>query len=471
MLRPALCLLLFMSTACASRHASVSTYGPPPRVSEPTPSRVEELELILGDELTAQEAEDLRALRLVEYEPPADARPPDLHETMEQLLADEGALLLEEDVDYDIPIVLNDRVEWWVEYFSRRIPRSFERYLSRSGAWLPFLQSELAAAGLPRDLAYIVLIESGFSTQARSRANAVGPWQFMASTAREYGLRVDRWVDERRDFERSTRAAIEYLSDLHAMFGSWYLAAAGYNGGQGRIQRSMLRDNTVNFWELTGIRNETRNYVPKLLAATIVAKQPERYGFDDVEYLEPMRAVSVIVTESINLDDIAAAAEVASDVVFGLNPHLVRRRTPPGESHFPVRIPADRIETFARNSVSEDGDPDSGPRIHPVREDETLAGIAAAYEVSEEALARTNGLRPGSPLRGIEWLVVPTGGVFEPPQGVRKPSVLTHRVRRGDTLSGLARRYGVTIVAIREMNGLRGNTIIAGSSLLIPLTR
>lgn len=465
----ALCLLLFTSTACANRHASVSTYGPPPRISEPTPSRVEELELILGDELTAQEAEDLRALRFVEYEPPAGARPPNLHESMEQLLVDEGALLLEEDVDYDIPIVLNDRVEWWVEYFTRRIPRSFERYLARSGAWLPFLQYELAAADLPRDLAYIVLIESGFSTQARSRANAVGPWQFMSSTAREYGLRVDRWVDERRDFERSTRAAIAYLSDLHAMFGSWYLAAAGYNGGQGRIQRSMLRDNTVNFWELTGIRNETRNYVPKLLAATLVAKQPDRYGFDDVEYLEPTRAVSVIVTEATNLDDIAAAAEVPSDVVFGLNPHLVRRRTPPGESYFPVRIPADRLETFATNSVPEGGDPEAGPKLHPVGESETLGGIAEAYEISETALARANGLRPGATLSEIEWLVVPTGGVFEPPKGVRKPSVLTHRVRRGDTLYGLARRYGVTVVAIREMNGLRGSKIIAGSSLLIPL--
>ncbi|MEJ2151755.1 MAG: transglycosylase SLT domain-containing protein [Gemmatimonadota bacterium] len=353
----------------------MATYGPPPKVSEPTPTRIEELQLILGDELTAEEEADLRAIRLAQYDPPSDLRPPELDESLEQLLEDEGAVLVEESVDYDIPIVLNNRVEWWINYFTNRIPGSFERYLVRSGAWLPYLKTELAKAGLPRDLAYIVLIESGFSTRARSRANAVGPWQFIASTGREYGLRIDRWVDERRDYERATQAAIAYLSDLHAMFGSWHLAAAGYNGGQGRLQRTMLRDNAVNFWELT-----------------------------------------------VSMDVVAAAADVPVDAIVALNPHLLRGRTPPGESNFPVKIPIDRADTFLENidgAMASDG-----------------GSTATVHSVS---LAETD----ASELR-------------------------VHRVQRGDTLYDIARQYGVTVAAIKEANGLRSNKIMPGTRLQIP---
>jgi membrane-bound lytic murein transglycosylase D len=417
------CLLAVAgAVACAGNKAPVATYGPPPRVSEPTPSRIEELQLILGDELTAEEEADLRAIRLAQYDPPTELRPPELDESLEQLLEDEGAVLVEESVDYDIPIVLNDRVEWWINYFTHRIRGSFERYLIRSGAWLPYLKTELAQAGLPRDLAYIVLIESGFSTRARSRANAVGPWQFIRSTGREYGLRIDRWVDERRDYERATQAAIAYLSDLHAMFGSWHLAAAGYNGGQGRLKRTMLRDHAVNFWELTSLRNETMNYVPKLLAATIVAKQPRRHGFYSVPYLEPAEWAKVTVPTSVSMDVIAAAADVPTDVIVGLNPHLLRGRTPPGESNFPVKIPIDRVETFLKNI---DGAMASGG-----------SGSTTVHSVS---LAEAD----SSELR-------------------------VHRVRRGDTLYGIARRYGVTVAAIKQANGLRGNKIMPGTRLEIP---
>jgi membrane-bound lytic murein transglycosylase D len=385
--------------ACASNRAPVATYGPPPRVSEPTPTRIEELQLILGDELTAEEEADLRAIRLAQYDAPTELRPPELDESLEQLLEDEGAVLVEESVDY-----------------------SFERYLVRSGAWLPYLKTELAEAGLPRDLAYIVLIESGFSTRARSRANAVGPWQFIASTGREYGLRIDRWVDERRDYERATQAAIAYLSDLHAMFGSWHLAAAGYNGGQGRLKRTMLRDNAVNFWELTSLHNETMNYVPKLLAATIVAKQPRRHGFYSVPYLEPVQWARVTVPTPVSMDVIAAAADVPTEAIVGLNPHLLRGRTPPGESNFPVKIPIDRVETFLENidgAMASDG--------------------SSSASVQSVSLAEVD----SSELR-------------------------VHRVRRGDTLYDIARRYGVTVAAIKKANGLRSNKIMPGARLEIP---
>jgi membrane-bound lytic murein transglycosylase D len=517
-----LLLAMLIMPACA-QHRPVSTYGPPPRVHEPTPSWEEELALIVGDDLTEQEQIDLRALRLAEYLPPAGARPPELGAGLEELLANEGESIIEEEIGYDIPIVLNDRVEWWIDYFSTRIPDSFARYLARSSTWLPYLQDRLREAGLPADLAYLALIESGFSTQAVSRAGAVGPWQFMSYTGREYGLRIDRWVDERRDYERSTQAAIAYLSDLHEMFDSWFLAAAGYNGGQGRVGRSMLRDNTVNFWELTGLHSETQNYVPKLIAATIIAKEPEKYGFRWVPRSESIEWATVTVPSSTDLDVIADVAGVPADVVRGLNPHLLRGRTPPSEINFPVKIPPASVETFrsnfARLTPEERTRP---PLMHLARAGETLAGIASAYDVSLADLARENDIGVRSSLEGGERLVIPghtaAAGAGYPELGVESmaeiepaskeapeaaegepiPAALVprrevattepgpggpapdltppnaararviHRVRPGETLASIARRYGVSVSVLRSFNGLDGDRIVAGSRLGIP---
>ncbi|HKY61531.1 MAG TPA: transglycosylase SLT domain-containing protein, partial [Gemmatimonadota bacterium] len=395
-------------------------------------------------------------------------------------------------------------------------------YLARSATWLPYLKDRLREAGLPEDLAYLALIESGFSTQAVSRAGAVGPWQFMSYTGREYGLRIDRWVDERRDYERSTQAAIAYLSDLHDMFDSWFLAAAGYNGGQGRVGRSMLRDNTVNFWELTGLHSETQNYVPKLIAATIIAKEPEKYGFRWVPRSEAIEWTTVRVPSSTDLDVIAEVAGVPADVVRGLNPHLLRGRTPPGETNFPVKIPRGSEETFRSNFARLTPEERTRPvLVHLVRAGETLAGIASAYEVSVAELARENDLGARSSLEGGERLVIPgrtaAAGVGYPapggdrvaelgpsaeapetPAGERIPAPLVarrevggsgpgpggsatevapanaararviHRVRPGETLASIARRYGVSVSVLRSFNDLDGDRIVAGSRLAIP---
>lgn len=509
---------LLLAAAC-TQHRPVSSYGPPPRVKEPTPTWEEELALITGDQLTEQEQIDLRALRLAEYRPPEGARPPELGTGLEQLLATEGESLIQEEIGYDIPIVLNDRVQWWIDYFSNRIRGSFARYLARSTSWLPYLKERLREAGLPEDLVYLALIESGFSTQAVSRAGAVGPWQFMSYTGREYGLRIDRWVDERRDYERSTQAAIAYLSDLHAMFGSWFLAAAGYNGGQGRVGRSMLRDNTVNFWELTGLHSETMNYVPKLIAATIIAKEPQKYGFRWVGRGEPVEWARVTVPSSTDLDVIAEVAGVPSDVIRGLNPHLLRGRTPPGETNFPVKIPPESVETFRRNYALLTPEERTRPSlVHLVRAGETLSGIASAYQVSLADLARENGFPAGKRLSGGERLVIPgrtaNAGAGYPEFGIESVSELNpgleaagaretpapslaeversvaqprpgggspeaaapsvararvlHRVKPGDTLAAIARRYGVSVDAIRRFNGLESDRIRAGSRLRIP---
>jgi membrane-bound lytic murein transglycosylase D len=511
-LAPAIVAAMILA-ACAANKPPVSSYGPPPRVTEPTPTASEEFALIVGDELTAQEQQDLATIRTTIYTPPSNASPPQLDAGLEELLAQEGAVLIHEKVGYDIPIVLNDRVEWWIDYFTYRLHDSFERYLIRSGAWMPYLKAQLREAGLPEDMAYLALIESGFSTQAVSHAGAVGPWQFMPYTGREYGLRIDRWVDERRDYEKATQAAIAYLSDLHAMLGSWYLAAAGYNGGQGRVGRAMMRDNTINFWELTGIHDETKNYVPKLIAATLIAKEPERYGFYAVPYLEAVEWETVTVPTSSDVAVIAAAAEVPVETIRALNPHLLRGRTPPGEINFPVHIPAGQVDEFTENyyamppvarvdeSPADDlpggGRPDE-PVEHIVRDGETVVGIATAYGVDPRELMEANALSSEADLEDGMVLRVPGGvdaselmGFPEQPaepstaapsptsggppptlaraQEVEAPrAARTHRVKRGETLMALSRMYGIPVDDIRRENGIQGDRILVGQVLRIP---
>jgi membrane-bound lytic murein transglycosylase D len=478
-----------LAPGCASRDAGVASYGPPPRVREPSPSASEELALLAGDELTEQEQDLLVTIRTARYEPPSSAAPPDLDTGLQQLFAEASDLLIHEKVGYDIPIVLNERVWWWIDYFATRVPSTFERYLIRSGAWLPYLKGRLREAGLPEDLVYLALIESGFSTQAVSHAGAVGPWQFMSYTGREYGLRIDSWVDERRDYERATDAAIAYLSDLHAMFGSWYLAAAGYNGGQGRVGRSMLRDNTTNFWELTGLHDETRNYVPKLIAATIIAKEPEKYGIENIPYLEPVEWETVTVPTSTDLEIVADAAGVPVETIRALNPHLLRGRTPPGERNFPIKIPARTLGRFNERYYRIPPDERTRtPVVHVVRRGETLAGIAAGYGVDVDALIEENKIRNPNSLRRGQRLNIPRrprgetaaeegsavaskgAGAEAPPQAERAPDppkIITHVVQPGETLSSIARRYGVRVLDIKRLNGMSSDAIRVGQRLRI----
>ncbi len=477
------------AVGCASSASRVATYGPPPPVRQPAPTPSEELALIVGDELSADEQALLLAMHTESYDPPPNAQPPPLDPGLQELLNEESAALIHEKIGYDIPIVINDRVMWWIEYFSSRVPETFERYLVRSGAWLPYLKGRLRQAGLPEDLAYLALIESGFSTQARSHAGAVGPWQFMPYTGREYGLRIDRWVDERRDYERATDAAIAYLSDLHSRFDSWYLAAAGYNGGQGRVGRAVVADNTINFWELTGLHSETQNYVPKLIAATIIAKEPESYGFYGVPYLAPVEWEKVTVPTSTDLSVVARAAGVSVETIRALNPQLLRDRTPPGESNFPIKIPRGAAERFNEQYFAmAPVERITEPLVHVVRRGETLRAIAAEYRVDLQDLIDENDIPNPSRLRVGQEIVIPgrtasagertaaaTETAAEAPllnasetPAAPAPRPITHVVQRGETLMAIARRYNVRVLDIKRENGLRSDTIRAGQTLRIP---
>jgi membrane-bound lytic murein transglycosylase D len=252
---------------------------------------------------------------------------------------------------FDMPIQVNQEVRRYIYYFSTDRKAIFTRYLSRSTRYLPMIKKVFAEYGLPEDLAYLAMIESGFTNKARSHANAVGMWQFIRGTAVRYRLTVDNTVDERRDPEKATDAAARYLLDLYKQFGSWYLAAASYNCGEGRVQKEINRNTDLkSFWELSNnycLPNETKNYVPQMIAATIIAKNPEKYGFKNVPYQQPLKYEVVKMTESTSLQAAAVAATTNYDEISALNPELLRDSTPGGT--YLLKIPPGKKEAFDKN--------------------------------------------------------------------------------------------------------------------------
>lgn len=243
---------------------------------------------------------------------------------------------------FDIPVTYNSRVRHWIHYFQRQGRSTFKTWLERSARYMPFMQDELARARLPQDLVYVVMVESGFQPRAQSEKGAVGLWQFMAPTARQYGLRVDWWLDERRDFYKSTRAAIAYLTDLNRQFNSWYLVAASYNMGENGVQRLLNRHRTNNFWTLAergALPIETRDYVPKIIAAMLISKAPGLYGFRDLNYHMPLSFEYIRVPGGTDIINLASYLGVSEKYLRDINPELVKGFVPRSETMHRIRIP------------------------------------------------------------------------------------------------------------------------------------
>ena len=258
----------------------------------------------------------------------------------------------EHQVKFDVPIQMNKQVRAYLVYFSTERKAVITRYLARSTRYLPMIKEVFQEAGLPEDLAYLAMIESGFNNRAYSPAAASGMWQFIKGTGLRYGLTIDSYVDERRDPEKATRAAANYLLDLYKQFGSWYLAAASYNCGEGRVQRELNQSNHKNFWELSAnmcLPTETKNYVPQMIAATIIAKNPEKFGFKNVPYLPPVKYDKVPVTETTSLIAASVAVNVPADEVQDLNPELLRGITPPDAPSYTLNLPPSSKEKFLKN--------------------------------------------------------------------------------------------------------------------------
>jgi len=252
---------------------------------------------------------------------------------------------------FELPITYNHRVKKWIQYFQTTGRVSFRRWLERSTRWLPYIYNELEAARLPQDLIYVAMIESGFSPEAVSPARAVGMWQFIRPTGQRYGLRTNWWLDERRDVYKSTRAAISYIRDLYKMFGSWYLVAASYNMGENGVKRLIRRHGTNDFWDLADrgvLPEETKNYVPKILAAMLISKAPALYGFRDLQHELPHSFDYFHAPAGTDLNNLAAHLGVSARYLRELNPELIRGFIPLGVPNHKIRIPKGSMTTVAQ---------------------------------------------------------------------------------------------------------------------------
>jgi membrane-bound lytic murein transglycosylase D len=305
------------------------------------------------------------------------------------------------------PIVVNPTVEALIDYFTARERERFGIWIARSGRYLGMIRRVFRDRGLPEELAYTAMIESGFSPRAVSRAGAKGLWQFMEATARRYGLVVNRWVDERLDPVKSTVAAARYLGDLHGMFGHWFLAQAAYNAGEARVERAITRAKTSDFWALTQTRhlpNETKRFVPQILAAAVITRAPAHYGFD-VTMESPLAYDEVPVKRVLDFETIAALAGISVEEVRELNPALRGGVTPPFVS-YGLRLPpgaGGRFESALRDAPATRL---ATWGVHRVARNQTLAEIARLYRTTPKRLAEVNQLRGGR-LKGVPELLVP----------------------------------------------------------------
>ncbi len=379
--------------------------------------------------------------------------------------------------EFDIPIVVNDDVERWMRYFTGRGRKYYARWLGRSTRYRPLISERLAARGMPQDLFYLSMIESGFSPNAYSSAAAVGLWQFIASTGTAYGLRVDWWVDERRDPERATDAALTFLTDLHAMFGDWYLAAAAYNAGAGRVRKAVARTGSSDFWVLAQpglLAAETRNYVPKLIAAAIIGHHPERYGFGDVVYAPPLAYDTAEVPDSLSIESLAKCASLTEEAFQELNPALRRWAVPPGPETWPVRIQTGTSEAFLGCVQTIPPSERVAFRRHRVRKGESLGSIARKYGVTVQEIAHMNKIRNVNRISVGSELVIPVQGGTEDnaptrAQAAPAPEAVTwHTVRPGETLGVVAETYGVSREQLVAWNDLSDpDRIQAGDRLQV----
>ncbi len=299
--------------------------------------------------------------------------------------------------DLDIPMVINDAVDRHIKCFTGPKRDIFARWLVRSEKYAPTIRGILKKNGLPEDLVYLSMIESGFNMKARSRASASGPWQFMNETGKRYGLRVDYWVDERYDLEKSTVAAARYLKNLFDQFGCWYLAAASYNAGENRVKKAIEKQDTKDFWKLREYKTlpkETQEYVPQLIAAALIAKDPEKYGFDDVVSTPVRSLTKITVPGGVPLKGIARALSLEVVDLRALNPEILKGITPPDRKEYQIKLPeTPDVDAMSRKLEAALAHDRKVVDVvgHCVKKRESLAGILKRYDVSRSDLALVNG--------------------------------------------------------------------------------
>jgi membrane-bound lytic murein transglycosylase D len=375
-----------------------------------------------------------------------------------------------------IPVEINANVQRELARFQGPERRFFLESYRRSGMYRPMIVRMLREAGLPEELSWLPLVESGFKTRALSSARALGMWQFISSTGSRYGLDRSHWVDQRMDPARSTEAAIRYLTDLHRRFGDWTLALAAYNCGENRVMRLIRRQENGyldRFWDVFGdLPSETARYVPRFMATLLIVRDPEKYGIELPELLPPVPHRTFEVTQHVRLADLDRALGLEAKTLAELNPEL-RRGTTPSEA-YTLKVPAQVASTFETTLAALPAyvpPPEWITEIHRVRRGETLSSIARRYRTSVNEIVRANRLRSRDRIGVGQRLKIPqragsTRVAAAASQATGATSV-RHVVRRGDSLWSLASRYDTTVDRIKRDNGLRGDRLVIGQRLTI----
>ena len=375
-----------------------------------------------------------------------------------------------------IPTVINRYVETEIERFTRGEEKTFfiESY-KRSGRYRPFIKAALIEAGLPAELSWLPLIESGFKVNAFSRARALGLWQFIPSTGYKFGLKRNKYIDERLDPEKSTRAAIAYLKELHQIFGDWTTVMAAYNCGEGRVLRVIRHQNINyldNFWDLyERLPSETARYVPRFLATLHIVNNLEQYGLDTIALDPPVEYETVAVSKQIHLKHVAPAIAVSLEVMKGLNPELRYKLLPPDT--YALKVPVNKGEQLLAkiNEIPVSSPPKPTFVYHRVRRGETLSTISRRYRTSVRKIMRANNLRRSNYIVAGRLLKIPQRGYeYRPPKRKKlKPKHgPTHTVARGDSLWIIANRYGTTAQKIQQLNNLSSAELYISQILILP---
>jgi membrane-bound lytic murein transglycosylase D len=362
----------------------------------------------------------------------------------------------------DLPLMMTDQVAGYITYFSNRGRGGFERAFARSGRYHDMIVSTLREEGLPQDLIYLAQAESGFHPLAVSRAGARGIWQFMGSRARGYGLSHSMWVDDRQDPERSTRAAAHHLKDLYNQFGDWYLAMAAYNSGPGTVQAAVKRTGYADFWELyrrNVLPKETRNYVPIILAVTIMAKNPSQYGLDDVAMEHPTQYDSVAINYPVDLRLVAECVNSTPSELQDLNPSLLRLTTPRA-GKFELHLPAGTKDEYETAIASIPPEMRLWWRYHTVHPGDTLASLARNYHTTPKSIASANHL-DASELVADAKLVIPVAPGKHPLDDTATYArrITRYKVHSGDTVESVAENFGISPQMLRRWNGIHGDSL------------
>lgn len=370
----------------------------------------------------------------------------------------------------DFPLADHPRVEKLYEFYTGNGRRTLANWLARAGRYIPMIQKVFAEEGLPLDLAYLAMIESGFNVRAYSWAHAAGPWQFIESTAKLYGMRNDWWIDERCDIEKATHAAAKHLKYLHTRFdGDWYLAVAAYNAGGGKVRKAIKTCGSRDFWQLVDgkvLREETKNYLPKLIAALKIVKDLEGNGFGDLDLYEPLNYDTVLVPTSTDLDVVARLCDVDYATIKALNPALKRWSTPPGVVDYRLNIPFGMAEQFQQLYAALPVEERARYHRHEIKSGDTLGRLAKRYNIQIDDIITLNNIKDPRALKIGQNLILPLQENFTSlpvdslADNYQRSYRKTYTVRSGDSLWKIAKRFGVSEKDLRVWNRLGWSNLL-----------